>query len=777
MVLHRALLLIALFAPGTRARILGFHVDDEQCFPSTQFNRTVRWNHDLDPRKTRRRDALPPPRLTQVMTKTCVDYLDMLSGWKERLRDTGLVLSVDTLPCVSAECYAIEHGGVLLHVYEHLLRIADEVVVMDYVRDAKAAVSYSGRGAAAVLNRSAALDSPVPVKLGLAIQDPDAPSTWWQVKDADELDALLSATLTLVEPFSAAFGGFAVFDTMTWRANTNRTPPSAGGRYGGRLSSWYIPDAAVTDGAARTAFVKWASANNVSTLYAQNFIDPRVPPVPRSAELFCELVREADAAGIHFHVCTTFTTLPRAAAASAPTDNMPPPSEATEVVDAGNRVVSVPPSEALLKPYERLGPRVCSVREDCACPEAPKLATDCLRRCIAQCHAAAPSGAVVLLPAGSRYITGSVNLTSFLTLRLEAGSELLGSLEPSDYPLVDALPSYGRTRDTRVPEAHVHVRHSALISGWGLRETAIEGSGTIDGRAYVYGRDGRSWYTRPRSYGRPHLVEPIYSTTFRMEGSAEGPLRVRNSAFWTVHPYACDGVLIRGLNITAQGDARSTHAASAAPNSDGVDPDSSSNVLIEDCYVDSGDDAVAIKSGMDYAGRRFARPSANITVRNCHFVQNAIAIGSEESGGVRNVTFENIVVGPRRLDHAYDGEGPFLHLKASRGRGGFVDGVTFRNISMRGPTKMAVLVSLHYDGPDVPTNASATPAFSNIIFEDVSVEAADAPGGFIGLPESWLKNVSLRRVRIGRTHGAWQCNFTSGLRAEDVEPPIACPSE
>ena len=208
-----------------------------------------------------------------------------------------------------------------------------------------------------------------------------------------------------------------------------------------------------------------------------------------------------------------------------------------------------------------------------------------------------------------------------------------GSLDASEYPLVPALPGYGITRDGSVPAGHNLVRHQALISGWNISGTTIEGKGTINGQGQVLGSDGKSWYARARSYGRPRLVEPMYCRDFRIED-----VQLQNSAFWTLHPYGCDGVTIRGLNITARGHA--------APNSDGIDPDSSRNVLVEDCFVDVGDDTVAIKSGMDYAGRHFAHPAENILFRNCHFVQNAMAIGSEQSGGVRNVTFENIIMGP-----------------------------------------------------------------------------------------------------------------------------------
>ena len=93
----------------------------------------------------------------------------------------------------------------------------------------------------------------------------------------------------------------------------------------------------------------------------------------------------------------------------------------------------------------------------------------------------------------------------------------------------------------------------------------------------------------------------------------------------------------------------------------GLTHGSSRNVLVEGCFVDVGDDTVAIKSGMDFAGRQFAHPSENIIFRNCHFVQNAMSIGSEESGGVRNVTFENIVMGPRHEPYT-EGKCKFLRF-------------------------------------------------------------------------------------------------------------------
>jgi len=407
-------------------------------------------------------------------------------------------------------------------------------------------------------------------------------------------------------------------------------------------------------------------------------------------------------------------------------------------------------------------PVTVSVTRDCKCKSDGTKDTDCYRSCILKCHAAGGVGGCVLhFPAGD-YLTGALNLTSDMTVQIDANAQILGSLDQTDYPLVPALPGYGITRDSlpKKDQDHLYVRHQALISGWNITGTTIQGEGTINGQGEVLGPDGESWYTRERTYGRPRLVEPMFCKNFAITD-----LKLMNSAFWTLHPYACDGVHIRNLNITARGFR--------APNSDGIDPDSSRNVLVEDCFVDVGDDTMAIKSGMDYAGRQFAHPSENIIVRNCHFVQNAMAIGSEESGGVRNVTFENIVMGPR---HAPYTEGPLIHLKAQRGRGGYIKDIYFKNITMLGETNQAILVSMHYSNRIGPTNATATPAFSNIFFDGVSIEAAVSPGGFVGLPEALIESIHLTNVKVHNTSKSWTCtdidNATSS--ATNVSPPLTC---
>ena len=243
--------------------------------------------------------------------------------------------------------------------------------------------------------------------------------------------------------------------------------------------------------------------------------------------------------------------------------------------------------------------------------------TSCLQKALDDCHSKSPACSTLLLPAGV-YHTGSLAIPSNTTLRLAAGTTLLGSVEPADYPLVGALQGYGMPRDcccndwdkyncsglgVGVPPQYTF-RHRALLTTKAYAaNVAIEGvaagSSIIDG-------NGWPWWARFEtlglSAGRPHLVEPMFVTNFRIEN-----VSLKDSPFWTLHPYACDGVLIRGLRITA--DSKRGH------NTDGIDPDSCNNVLVENCYVRVGDDAVAIKSGVDFAGRAFARPSQNMIFR------------------------------------------------------------------------------------------------------------------------------------------------------------------
>ena len=291
----RTLLLLGALTPrGSHARVLGFHLDDERCTSDSRFGN---------------RSTLEP---------ICQSVLTEYSHWVGNLSGTGLVLSVDTGACVAPTCFNITWNGVTKPGHEHVIDTVNESVVMDYIDTAAGAVSYSGRGAAWLLAYASTFTPARPVRLGLAIREPGAPSTWWQADNITAMDALMAGVLPLAAPF-ASFDGLAVFHTALWRASALAGPPSSTGNPGRgpharRLAGWYVPPEAIFNGSSQQlGFLHWAQATNITLLYAQNFIgDPAViPGVSNNTEAFCEFVQMSHRAGIDVHIFGALPSLQR----------------------------------------------------------------------------------------------------------------------------------------------------------------------------------------------------------------------------------------------------------------------------------------------------------------------------------------------------------------------------------------------------------------------------------------------------------------------------------
>ena len=207
------------------------------------------------------------------------------------------------------------------------------------------------------------------------------------------------------------------------------------------------------------------------------------------------------------------------------------------------------------------------------------------------------------------------------------------------------------------PRLH-HAR--ALISGENLDNVAITGRGTIDGR-------GQMWWEMMRQLEssmkiiRPRLIRLVDCRNVLVEG-----VTLTNSPAWTLNPLACDNVSIRGLTVINPPDS---------PNTDGINPDSCRNVRISDCHIDVGDDCVTIKSGSEDQPRREYRACENIVVTNCTMMHGhgGVVIGSEMSGGVRNVAISNCT---------FVGTDRGIRIKSRRGRGGVVEDIRVSNIVM-----------------------------------------------------------------------------------------------
>jgi polygalacturonase len=330
-------------------------------------------------------------------------------------------------------------------------------------------------------------------------------------------------------------------------------------------------------------------------------------------------------------------------------------------------------------------------------------------------------GGTVELTAGT-YVSAPIVLKSNITLHLDKGATLLGSPDHADFP-----PKV----EFKVPDAQ------PLIGATDAENIAITGEGTIDG-------NGKSWWDEARSvhdhgilgnHPRPKLVIFDHCKHVRVEG-----VTVQNSPMWQLVPYYSDDVTIRNVRILAP---------YPSPNTDAIDPFSSSNVLIEHVYSDVGDDNVAIKSGpIDSPGPD--APSTNITIRDCTFMHgHGVSVGSELSGGAGNILAERI---------HFEGTDNGIRVKANRDRGHDVGHLVFRDLEMK-DVKNAIIISEYYPKVLPPADAAPqpvgrlTPHFHDIVIENVTATGSESAGAIVGLPESPVANVVLHNVKISAQKG------------------------
>ncbi|KAH7522796.1 hypothetical protein JRO89_XSUnG0106300 [Xanthoceras sorbifolium] len=343
-------------------------------------------------------------------------------------------------------------------------------------------------------------------------------------------------------------------------------------------------------------------------------------------------------------------------------------------------------------------------------------------------------GAKLFVPAG-RWLTGSFDLISHLTLLLDKDAVILGSTNSDDWPIVDPLPSYGRGRE--LPGG----RHRSLIYGRNLTDIIITGdNGTIDGQGSIWW----DWFRNGTlDYTRPHLVELMNST-----GVIISNLTFLNSPFWTIHPVYCSHVRVQNVTILAPLDS---------PNTDGIDPDSSDNVCIEDCYISTGDDLIAIKSGWDEYGISYARPSTNVVIRGLigqTHLGAGIAIGSEMSGGVSEVHAENL---------QFFNSVMAINIKTSPGRGGYVRNIYFSNVTLD-----HVDIAIRFTGqfgehPDEFFDPNALPKIERITFKDVTGGYIKVAGLLEGIESDNFLNICLSDITLDvMSESPWNCSYIQG---------------
>ncbi|KAF7144386.1 hypothetical protein RHSIM_Rhsim05G0004800 [Rhododendron simsii] len=354
-------------------------------------------------------------------------------------------------------------------------------------------------------------------------------------------------------------------------------------------------------------------------------------------------------------------------------------------------------------------------------------------------------GGQLNVPAG-RWLTAPFNLTSHMTLFLAEDAVILGIDDQKYWPLMPPLPSYGKGRERPGP------RYGSLIHGQHLKDVVITGhNGTINGQ-------GQTWWKKYRqkllNNTRGPLVQIMWSSDIVISN-----ITLRDSPFWTLHPYDCKNVTVRNVTILAP--------IIEAPNTDGIDPDSCEDMVIEDCYISVGDDGIAIKSGWDQYGIAYGRPSKNILIRNLvvrSMVSAGVSIGSEMSGGVSNVTIENLYVWSSRRA---------VRIKTSPGRGGYVRQITYRNITFDNVRVGIVIKTDYNEHPDDDFDPKAVPVLEDISYTSIHGEGVRVPVRMQGSEEIPIRNVTFRDMSVGITYKKkhiFQCAYVEGRVIGTVFP-------
>jgi polygalacturonase len=360
-------------------------------------------------------------------------------------------------------------------------------------------------------------------------------------------------------------------------------------------------------------------------------------------------------------------------------------------------------------------------------------ATAAFRAAIDACHRA--GGGRVVVPPGV-FLTGPIHLKSNVNLHVSEGATIRFRRDPAAYlPVVL----------TRWEGVEL-MGFSPLVYAYEEHDIAITGRGTLDGQAdadhwWPWKKNGHPESQKPdrdrlfaqaeagvpvgeRLYGaghflRPQFVEPYRCTNVLIEG-----VTITNAPMWLVHPVLSRNVIVRDVTVV-----------SAGPNNDGCDPESSTDVLIEDTRFDTGDDCIAIKSGRNADGRRLAAPSERIVVRGCRMRagHGGVTIGSEVSGSVRDVFVEKCSMSSPDLERG-------IRLKTNAMRGGTIENVFVRDVEI-GEAGSAIDIDMLYEeGAAGPF----TPVVRNVVVDRMTVGRARYAFFVRGLAVSPVRGLTVR---------------------------------
>lgn len=435
-----------------------------------------------------------------------------------------------------------------------------------------------------------------------------------------------------------------------------------------------------------------------------------------------------------------------------------------------------------------------------------KAIADAIEKCLHK------GGGTVLVPQGI-WLTGPVQLKSNINLHLKEGAVLLFSPHFEDYPLIESN-----------WEGQKQVRCISPISAFNLENIAITGKGIIDGSGEawrpvkkskmtnrqweellasggVVNDENNTWwpseealngaaiirklskdsstdiqkYAAAREYLRPVMVNLVNCKHVLLDGPT-----FQNSPAWNIHPLMCENMIIRNINVRNPWYSQ---------NGDGIDLESCHNVILYNSRFDVGDDAICLKSGRDEGGRRRGKPTENVVIDGCtvYHGHGGFTVGSEMSGGVRNISLSNCT---------FLGTDVGLRFKSTRGRGGIVENIYISNIYMKDIPAEAIRFNMFYDNsPPIPEEektkqlpylyrpivpvSEETPKFRNIEIKNIYCRGAEQAVLLQGLPEMALSELIIDNLIISAKKGL-VCVDTEDLVLKNIHidiekgPVIAC---
>lgn len=367
-------------------------------------------------------------------------------------------------------------------------------------------------------------------------------------------------------------------------------------------------------------------------------------------------------------------------------------------------------------------------------------------------------GGVVLVPSG-KWFTGPIHLKSNINFHITKGAEIIFSSDTADYtPLV-----FSRWEGTGL------YNFSPLIYANGEKHIAITGKGSLNGQGQEWTKKyvRMPWRNNPESslerlramgeqqvpvekrrfgWMKDDILYPSFVHLINCKNILLEDFTINKGPYWTVHPTYSENIIIRNIRVETYGQA----------NGDGINPDACKNVLIENCVLNTGDDAITLKSGRDLEGRIRGKATENVVIRYCKAEKGhgGVAIGSEMSGGVKNVYV-----------HDCEFASPLwgFHIKSMRGRGNVVENIWFENITMGNIRKAAIKVSMHYHETEPEPLSERTPSIRKIYFNNIDCEFAPVAIIMEGLEEKSIENITFSNITC-RSNIGIQCSFADSIR-------------